>query len=481
MNNNHDDEFAELAELAELDDDIMPSWTPRAEPSEGVRILGAAVTGETPEVSDYSDPPTWSASSQGLIPEADEVEEATAVHHNIDEPVTGEYIVDDEDATWGEYVAASAASNEFDSGTDQPVSEVIADAGLPHWSEPATGAIPRVLIDGGADVRSTGSTPRFRNAPGDWEGDEGFAALESEGEDGEVVAPAAATRRASRARSTSETDSGSTGGGRDLPTAIATGLVLGVAGLICLLVGGLPAALAVGVVAFLCAWEFFEGLRMAGMRSVPATLLCLVGSAAMPLAVAWKGLAAFLVVFVVVMWAMFLWYLLGIGGGRPVLSMGSSVLGFAYIGGMAAFGGQFVFGGDPYSSKALLGVVLCVIAADAIGFFVGSNMGNTPLSPRISPNKTLEGLVGGLLGSVLMGIIVSFMIDAWDGIGHGILLGLVVGIIGPFGDLAESMLKRDLGIKDFGSVLPGHGGVLDRFDAMLFCLPAGWFLWSALA
>ncbi len=163
-----------------------------------------------------------------------------------------------------------------------------------------------------------------------------------------------------------------------------------------------------------------------------------------------------------------------------MLSMGASVLGFTYIGGMAAFGGQFVYGGSSESTKALLGIVLCVIAADAVGYFVGTNIGKTPLSPRISPNKTLEGLLGGLLGSVVVGILVSFIIDAWSGIGHGILLGLVVGVMGPFGDLSESMLKRDLGIKDFGTVLPGHGGVLDRFDAMLFCLPAGWFLYSAL-
>lgn len=509
MDHEHDDEFAELAEL---NDDPVPTWAPRAEPSEGVRILGTAVTGETPAVSAQHDaPPTWSASSQGLIPEpatpaADPPDFAGAppaisdiaakfdepqyevpsysseTVRRIDEPVTGEYIVEDEGALLSGYGSRSAPSNEFDS--EQPVrisADPTASIELPHWSEPATGAIPQVLIDAGGEERVTGSTPRFRNSPGDWEDDSGFAALDEEDAEHPEAVPAASRARArSRAEAPRKTAPQGPSGGRDLPTAIATGAALAIVGFICLLIGGFPAALVVGAVAFLCAYEFFDGLRLAGMRATPATLLCLVGSAAMPMAVAWKGLGAVLVVFVVVMWAMFLWFLLGIGGGRPVLSMGASVLGFAYIGGMASFGGQFVYGGDSGSTKALLGVALCVIAADAVGYFVGSNIGKTPLSPRISPNKTLEGLLGGLLGSIVVGVIVSMTISAWEGIGHGILLGLVVGIMGPFGDLSESMLKRDLGIKDFGSVLPGHGGVLDRFDALLFCLPAGWFLYTAL-
>ncbi|MGB2756112.1 MAG: phosphatidate cytidylyltransferase [Acidimicrobiia bacterium] len=490
MNHEHDDEFAELADL---NDEPMPTWTPRTEPSEGVRILGAAVTGETPAVARRDEtPPSWSASAQGLVPEpvhpAEDIPDIAGARPaaNIDEPITGEYAIDEEEMLSG-YAARSAPSNEFESVEPVHVASEPSDVELPHWSEPATGAIPQVLIDGGAEERSTGSTPRFRNSPGDWEDDSGFASLDEE--DAVRPEPVSATPRAgARSRARQRSGGGavrppvqqSSSGGRDLPTAIATGIVLAVVGFICLMTGGFAAAIVVGAVAFLCAYEFFDGLRLAGMRSVPATLLCLFGSAAMPMAVAWKGLSAALVVFVVVLWAMFLWYLLGIGGGRPVLSMGSSMLGFAYIGGMAAFGGQFVYGGKSYSTKALLGIVLCVAAADAVGYFVGSNIGKTPLSPRISPNKTLEGLLGGLLGSIVVGIIVSFTIDAWSGVSHGILLGLVVGIMGPFGDLSESMLKRDLGIKDFGSVLPGHGGVLDRFDAMLFCLPACWFLYTAL-
>ena len=86
-----------------------------------------------------------------------------------------------------------------------------------------------------------------------------------------------------------------------------------------------------------------------------------------------------------------------------------------------------------------------------------------------------------MAASVLMGAIIGVVtIQPWDSIGHGLLLGLVVAVFAPLGDLVESMLKRDLGVKDFGTLLPGHGGVLDRFDAMLFCLPAVYYLVVAL-
>ena len=105
-------------------------------------------------------------------------------------------------------------------------------------------------------------------------------------------------------------------------------------------------------------------------------------------------------------------------------------------------------------------------------------MGRTPLLPRISPNKTLEGLAGRRLAAVVLGGFVGAILHPWAdyGVGAGILLGILVAITAPIGDLAESMIKRDLGVKDLGAILPGHGGVLDRFDAILFTLPAAFYL-----
>jgi phosphatidate cytidylyltransferase len=130
----------------------------------------------------------------------------------------------------------------------------------------------------------------------------------------------------------------------------------------------------------------------------------------------------------------------------------------------------------------LLGAVIATAANDIGAFFVGSRMGSKPLAPEISPNKTLEGLIGGGVAAVLASLLILKFIPGvhpWDG-GKAIWLGLVVAVVAPLGDLAESMIKRDLGLKDMGNLLPGHGGVLDRFDAMLFVLPATYYLLRVL-
>jgi phosphatidate cytidylyltransferase len=85
-----------------------------------------------------------------------------------------------------------------------------------------------------------------------------------------------------------------------------------------------------------------------------------------------------------------------------------------------------------------------------------------------------------MTGAIIVSVLIVKQIHPWGDLGDALALGVTVAIMAPLGDLAESMLKRDLGIKDFGTILPGHGGVLDRFDALLFCLPAVYFLARAL-
>jgi phosphatidate cytidylyltransferase len=129
----------------------------------------------------------------------------------------------------------------------------------------------------------------------------------------------------------------------------------------------------------------------------------------------------------------------------------------------------------------ILGVAICAVGYDVGGYFIGSQFGKNRLAPEISPNKTMEGLIGGMALAFLLAVLVVSHITPWKGdLGHAIGLGLTVAIAAPLGDLCESLLKRDLGIKDVGSILPGHGGVLDRFDAILFSLPAVYFLVLAL-
>src|SRR4029079_9147442 len=101
--------------------------------------------------------------------------------------------------------------------------------------------------------------------------------------------------------------------------------------------------------------------------------------------------------------------------------------------------------------------------------------GHTAVAPRISPNKTVEGTVAGMLAAVVVGGVIFGQFAPWT-VGKGWVLGVLVAGGAFIGDLCESMLKRDLGLKDLGSLLPGHGGILDRFDSLLFCLPIAYYL-----
>ncbi len=131
-----------------------------------------------------------------------------------------------------------------------------------------------------------------------------------------------------------------------------------------------------------------------------------------------------------------------------------------------------------YHRYYLLLVVCSVWAVDVGAYFVGSLWGRRKLSPRLSPNKTIEGALGGIFSAMLIAAIFSRFMDL--SIGTGILIGLCCGILGITGDLYESKLKRASAVKDSGRIMPGHGGVLDRFDGLIFALPAAGFiiLWA---
>jgi phosphatidate cytidylyltransferase len=106
-------------------------------------------------------------------------------------------------------------------------------------------------------------------------------------------------------------------------------------------------------------------------------------------------------------------------------------------------------------------------------------MGRHQLAPSISPNKSWEGLIGGAIAAILVAVVVVHFIHPWT-VGKAALYGVVVAIVAPLGDLSQSMIKRHLGLKDMGRLLPGHGGVLDRVDGLLFVMPATYFVVKAL-
>jgi phosphatidate cytidylyltransferase len=113
---------------------------------------------------------------------------------------------------------------------------------------------------------------------------------------------------------------------------------------------------------------------------------------------------------------------------------------------------------------------------DTLAYFAGKSWGRTRMAATLSPKKTWEGAAGGMLGAVIGAVVVAVLCGLPVGIGGAALLGVVAGVVGPLGDLAESMIKRQAGLKDVGSLIPGHGGMLDRVDSFLFTTPVLYYL-----
>ncbi|MFQ5810543.1 MAG: phosphatidate cytidylyltransferase [Armatimonadota bacterium] len=135
--------------------------------------------------------------------------------------------------------------------------------------------------------------------------------------------------------------------------------------------------------------------------------------------------------------------------------------------------------GDPHAwlfwreSGAVFLVVMTTWTADTGAYALGKTIGRRPLAPRVSPKKTIEGAIGFFASAVGTALICCALMGV--PLRHGCAIGAIIGVVGQFGDLAESALKRDMDIKDSGTIIPGHGGILDRCDALLFAMPAAYY------
>lgn len=426
---------------------------------------------------------------------------------------------------------------------------------LPHWTDPPTGELPRVLAAGGADRdptddldvwgsfsnqgpvwrddrdRTGGDDPRNFD---DLSGGPRTGALDETAppddpffdlETAEHEAVAAAPPRREPGRITIGTDptdesmgrpmpnrgrSGrddprNRGGrpagpartapgrttargtaGRDMPAAVAVGAIIAAAFIAAVLIKPVAVMVLVVAVVGLAGVEFFDKVTEKGYR--PATVVGLAACVAAPLAAYWVGDSALPLVFSFAFIAGAVSFVAApnVQAG-PVPNMAITTLGVTWIGLLGSYAalilGWAAAGGvDNIGTDTLFLLALGIVANDVGALFVGSAAGKTPLRDWISPNKTVEGLVGGTLATFLVLGFVGVLdkSDTWNSVGDLLILALVIAITAPLGDLTESMFKRNLDVKDFGSIVRGHGGVLDRFDGFLFALPATYYLMLVL-
>lgn len=268
------------------------------------------------------------------------------------------------------------------------------------------------------------------------------------------------------------------GSERDMPMAVLIGVFLSAVILVAMQVGPWLALVVATVVIGFAAVELLSAVRMAGFQ--PAVILGLAAVVAMPLAAYWRGTDGIVIVMVLTVVFGALWYLTGVGVEGPLRGLAVTVFAVAYVGVLGAHA-ALMLKIPTHGTGLLTAAIVLTVAHDVSSMAIGRAAGRTPLS-RASPNKTLEGLLGGMVVTVAVGVImgVSGMpapVASDPGtVWTAIVLSLVVAVAAPIGDLAESILKRDLDIKDMGTMLPGHGGILDRFDALLVVLPVTYYV-----
>ncbi|MFL5615791.1 MAG: phosphatidate cytidylyltransferase [Gemmatimonadaceae bacterium] len=287
----------------------------------------------------------------------------------------------------------------------------------------------------------------------------------------------------------------------ELTRRVVVGVIAAPLGVAIVFYGGAALAALLAILSALAAWEFFRIARASGLTPLEDVGIPLAG--VVPLFVHARYLRLFelplsgMALAVLVILAITL-FARGVNG-KPLGAAASTVFGVIYTGGMLSF--AYAIRYHPYvieSVRVPLGAlavtagglllllpVLLTWASDIGAFFVGRALGKRKLMPSVSPGKTVAGAVGGLAATVLVGwLYARFVLTPSTQLAfvRGGIVGfsLLVSVAAQIGDLVESLLKREAGMKDSSHIIPGHGGVLDRFDSLLFVLPVAYVLFNTL-
>jgi phosphatidate cytidylyltransferase len=262
------------------------------------------------------------------------------------------------------------------------------------------------------------------------------------------------------------------GAGRNLPLAIATGLAMvGIA------FGALflEPLLFVTLVFLLVVGGLVELVRVLRARDFRPAQPVLYVVAAVLMFGAWRaGTAALSLGILLALIGSFGWYLADRSRAAVTTNVAITVFACLYLPFTAAHLVLVVRETDHYIG-AVFGYALLVSGYDTFAYAVGASIGKRLLAPNVSPSKSVEGLVGATVATLALGAFVLPLFPPWTR-ASGLTLAIATCVIAPIGDLAESMLKRDLAVKDMGFLLPGHGGFLDRIDALLLVAPALYYV-----
>jgi len=256
--------------------------------------------------------------------------------------------------------------------------------------------------------------------------------------------------------------------GRNIPTAIGVGASLGAVVLASLLLRKEGFLAVVIVASCLAVWELRDGLAR-GKIKVPL-VPSMVGAIAMITASFVGGGQALTVCFGLTCISVLLWCVSdGVQGSVRDITGGIFVA--AYVPLLASFSSLLLWAPD--GAKRVIVFIAVTICSDIGGFAVGVIAGKHPMAPSVSPKKSWEGAAGSVVVCVVAGVgtVMVMLGGSWWA---GAILGLAVAVAATVGDLTESTIKRDLGIKDMGSILPGHGGLMDRMDSLLLAAPVAW-------
>jgi phosphatidate cytidylyltransferase len=267
--------------------------------------------------------------------------------------------------------------------------------------------------------------------------------------------------------------------GRSLPAAIGVGVGFGALAAVCLIFFQLGFVFLVAAATTAAARELQRELQRQGLNAalVPILVGCVVVAVLpymfgelIPVAVPMIGLVLICVAGTVL--AAMIWRIPQ-GSVGYVRDVAASLMIIAYVPLLGSFSVLMLAG--ELGAARIVAFVLIVAMSDTGGLIAGVLFGKHPMAPTISPKKSWEGLVGSLIFGVAAGVgtaIFGLKVPFWV----GIVLGVALVAVGTCGDLIESMIKRDLGIKDMSSFLPGHGGVMDRLDSLLFAAPVAWLI-----